>query len=746
MIPPPELADIWGMRPKLRHDVVFLDAPAGAYLRGPDTAFVLKGRTAFRWLSTLGPYLDGRHTVEQICASLDPGQRQTVATLIRALTARGVAKDARHRTQLPEAVARAFAGQIEFIDHFVDDPAGRFQLLRDAHVVLGGSGQTLLATATNLLRNGCATITLHPQDEPAPYRDALRPESERLSADGVETTVKISDQPLDISDAAAVVYCAEPDQLAPVLAVTRRCHSAGTPLIPVVWQHGRAVLGPTTAGGAAPCWLCAQLRITANADPTAAAEAWRQLAIGPMDGASDPVDEVSAQMVGNAAAFEVFRVLTGALPPETVSSVVLLDTATLESTRERVLPHPGCPVCRDAPTSVATDGPGPYPTNDQAGSRSASLPAEAELTDEAKLTDEEVYQQAEVLVSPNAGLFTRFVDDPLEQAPLKVARLRVPGVAGPREITAFDVDTVMGARLGAYRSAIRDYVGRIADRREAVTASADELIRSGRRPVPWSELVTTTAAVPYRTGRRISWLPARVLGTDEPVWVPAAVALPLSPANRDRYAERTPAGAVVGVTGAELVAAGLTSALAYRALVDVTRGRAEISPIAESALAADDDLALAVKAGRRFGETIQVYALTGARPAHAVLATTGGSTDSPPLWTVGAGLTARQAQLTAVRDLVGLVQVRHFEHAEADLGDPLLADFDPRTIGSSADAAAETDGPPSGADTTSDEILAALADQGLTALLVDTTTPDIGTTQALRAGVVLLWRRGAAIE
>ncbi|MFJ6195527.1 TOMM precursor leader peptide-binding protein [Micromonospora sp. NPDC092111] len=710
---PRDLADVWEMRPKLRHDVVFLEAPSGAYLRGSDTAFLLKGRSAFRWLSTLSPYLTGQNSVGQLCGSLDEGQQRTVATLVRALVSRGFAKDAADGTEVPEPVARRFAGQIEFVDHFADDAAGRFLRFHTAHVVLGGAGPTLLAAASGLLSNGCARITLHPEDDPRPYRDVLGAAAEQFRAAGVPAEVQISTGPLDHTTADALVYCAEHGDLPRVLDLTRACQSAGPVFVPVVWSNGRAVLGPTTGRAASPCWLCAQLRLTASADPTVAADVWRQLALGPVVPGAGPVDTVAARMVGNAAAFEVFRALTGALPPDTSSSVVLLDVDTLESTRERLLAHPSCPVCRHSPS------PSPAPVA-------------------APETDEEVYQRAEILVSPHTGVFTRFVDDPLEQAPLKTARLRVPG---PRDLSAFDVHTVMGARLAAYRLAVRDYLGGFADLDGAVTASAAELTRSGRTPVPWTALDTTSGALPYDPDRRLSWLPARVLGGDDAtVWVPAALALPFSAANRDGYAERTVAGAAVGASVDAVVADGLASALGYHALVAAVRGGATLTPVPEADLTTDDDTALVVKAAHRFGRPYRLYALAGAAPAHAVLAVSESLDGDRPIWTTAAGLSAREARLAALRDLVGTIQVQHFEGAPADTGAPLLADFDPRTALRTTTEPA-TDGP--AADPSVAEVLASLTPRGLTALLVDHTTPDIRATGSLVGGVVLLWRRTA---
>ncbi|MFU8874100.1 TOMM precursor leader peptide-binding protein [Micromonospora sp. SL4-19] len=699
-------------RPKLRHDVVFLDAPAGAYLRGPDTAFLIKGRSAFRWLTSLSPYLTGEHTLAQLTATLEPGQRETVLTLVRALVSRGFAKDARDRTELPEPLGRRFAAQIEFIDHFADDPTGRFQRFHDARVVLAGEGAALLAAAAGLLRNGCVRLDLYPDDDPEPYAEALRPELAELRADGLPVEVGFHAGTPDLRGADAVVYCTAPAGLARLADLARACHRDGPLLVSVTWDDDRAVVGPTVPPGQTPCWHCAQLRLTAGAEPAAAVEFWRQLALGGDATAAAVLPEVSGRMLGNAAAFELFRALTGAFAPDTAGGVLLLDSSTLESARERVLPHPGCPVCRDVEVSE------PVPSAD---------------------SDEETYQRAEMLVSPNAGVFTRFVDDPLEQAPLKTARLRVPGRRGPREVTAFDVHTVMSARLAAYRIAVRDHAARHADPAGAVTASAVELRDRGEHPVPWAELDTAAGGRPDDPRRRTRWLPAVVLGRAETVWVPAALALPTSAFNAEGWAEPTVAGAAAAGSLDGVVDHGLTDALAYHALTAALRGRAGLSVVGEEDLVGDGDTAFVVKTAHRFGRQLSVYALAAAGPAHAVLAVTepagGGDRD----WALAGGFDPVATRLAAVRDVVGRAQVRHFEGTAADLGDPVLRDFDPATLTTTAvtRACAATDRA---------AVLAALGARGMSALLVETTTRDIRASGAFRSGVVLLRHDGRTAD
>jgi bacteriocin biosynthesis cyclodehydratase domain-containing protein len=709
--------DIWDISPKLRHDVVFSRAPTGAHLRDADAAIVIKGRTAFDWLTALIPYLDGRHPVREICAGLDHDQQQTALSVLRALLSRGFAKEGGHSTQIDDRLVRRFASQVEFIDHFADDGTGRFLRFHTAAVTLSGRGDTLRAAVAGLLRNGCAQLDVYPEDDPAGYRD-LCLEADESRSDGVPVDLRIHADPGDgTRHADAIIYCGDASTLGRLRELATRCHADGPLLLPVFWHGGRAVVGPTAGLGQAPCWLCTQLRITAGADP-ANTGFWRDLPVGATGRDSALVDETAARMIGNAAAFELFRALTGACEPETASSVVILDLATLESFRERVLPHPACPICRKTPVLDVAAG----PTSTAA-------------------TDEEVYNRASVLVSDHAGVFSRFVDDALEQAPLKTARLVVPTDGGRREITAFDVHTVMNARLNAYRVAVQQYVAALPRPDDGVVATYAELVAAGREPVPWRELVIGSG-VPFHAESRLRWLPARVLGGAETVvWVPAAAALPCSPENVLGLAERTMAGSAAGASLDEVVERGLASAIGHAALVAAIRGDGGLTEISEEALTADADTTFVIKGARRLGYRPRAFALSGAHPIPAVVAVAsvvgvGPDTDyGPPVWTFACGFSAIGTRLAALRDLVGRLQTRQFERADADLGDPPLAGFDPDVVLSAARDTAVGPTP----DTNLDDVISILGRRGQRALLVETTTRDLTVTGAFRTGSILLW-------
>src|SRR5262245_7167989 len=113
--------DVRLLRPKLRHDTAFLPTAAGAYVHNNDSAFVVKGAQAYRWIAVLAPMLTGQHTVAELCERLPAAHQQTVFQLISALLDRGFAQPVDHTSSLGHLADRdreRFASQINFIEHY----------------------------------------------------------------------------------------------------------------------------------------------------------------------------------------------------------------------------------------------------------------------------------------------------------------------------------------------------------------------------------------------------------------------------------------------------------------------------------------------------------------------------------------------------------------------------------------------------------------------------------------------------
>lgn len=215
----------------------------------------------------------------------------------------------------------------------------------------------------------------------------------------------------------------------------------------------------------------------------------------------------------------------------------------------------------------------------------------------------------------------------------------------------------------------------------------------------------------------------------------AAAVHPLSPANSRLLFEPSPAGAAAGWTAADVQERGLCSALAQRGLVRAIRGEDPALPLTEEWLAGDEETAFALGSLRHIGHTARVYALPGAAPAFAVLAVVEGADGGAVDWATGSALSVRAAVREAVRDAVGLAVGRHYEGAPMDPGDPLVADFDPRTL-TEGDAKAEWSFDQPGVPMS--EALGRLDADGTRALFVDTTPIDLSAIRAMVTGTILL--------
>lgn len=217
--------------------------------------------------------------------------------------------------------------------------------------------------------------------------------------------------------------------------------------------------------------------------------------------------------------------------------------------------------------------------------------------------------------------------------------------------------------------------------------------------------------------------------------VPAAAVHPLSPANSQLLFEPSPAGAAAGWTAADIQERGLCSALAQRGLVRAIRGEDPALPLTEEWLAGDEETAFVLGSLRHIGHTARVYALPGAAPAFAVLAVVEGADGGAVDWATGSALSVRAAVSEAVRDAVGLAVGRHYEGVPMDPGDPLVADFDPRTL-TEGDAKAEWSFDQPGVPMS--EALGRLDADGTRALFVDTTPIDLSAIRAMVTGTILL--------
>ncbi|MER5774736.1 TOMM precursor leader peptide-binding protein [Streptomyces sp. NPDC002039] len=704
-------------RPRIRRDVLFTQTPEGVLFHNTDGGFRLNARTAYRFATLVVPHLTGEHTVAALCEGLGDDHRAMFGELVKTLYERDFARSAGEPATdaapvLPPDVARRFAPQIAYADHYADDAEIRFLRFRDTRVAVLGDDPIARWCALSLVRNGSALVGVLP----GPDLGEIEREAADASADGAPVEVRplagLGAEPgwaaLDGFD--TVVVTGGTAAAARLLPLLRAGIPEGRTLLPA-WSYGSdAVVGPLMAHGTTGCWACAALRLGANGDTGgASAELWSALAlpgapVGPVPGG--PL----AAMIGNLLGYEVFRTASGALPAETSGRLLVQDVESLDVTAEPLLRHPRCPFCSESDPGEAE----PVDLAAAGASGAVSLPT-VETAREADALVEELNRRS-TLVRPRAGVFTRYADEALTQLPLKLGVVELGiGHTGRRSVAAFDVHHVAGARMRALDAAALVYA-------EHVVPARGPLADDGSVPVVDPAALALASGL---SGRVHAHERAVSLLTKEPALVPAGAVRPFGPYNADRLFERTRAGAGAGPSTADAAAAGLLSALGHAALLRVVRGGgAAVVPLPDpdgpDAEGSDAELVFLVRSADRTGLPVELLDLgEGAHSGAQVMLARAGE-----LWAVGAGLDRRTAAVEALRELLGAAQYEAdatVAGSVADTGDPLLRDLDPRALAVAGEAA-PVEG---GAGTDWNAVSARLEAAGRNAYVVETGSADL---------------------
>ncbi|MFB8352707.1 TOMM precursor leader peptide-binding protein [Streptomyces niveus] len=735
-----------GTRPRVRRDVLFTETPGGVLFHNADGGFHLTGRTAYRFASLMVPHLAGHHRLGDICQGFGPAQQAMAAELVKTLYERGFARDipedesgpdapdasAAAPDALTDAVTTRFAAQIAYADHYADGALARFRRYRTTRVAILGTGPVARWCALSLVRNGCAALAVEGDAGSDPT--LLAEIAELAGQDCPVTLDSLTAHPgWTALDGYDVVVVTGPDASVRTHALLRAGVPEGTTLIPA-WTFGRrSVTGPLSKAGSTGCWSCAVLRLGGNTDAGTAADIWSEVAGGATGGASGrsaPTGPVAA-MSGNLLGYEIFRLTTGVLPAETEGQVLVQDLESLDVMAEPVQPHPRCALC--APAAVA-----PRPA--LPGALALPVTPTVESAGDAEALVEDLNRISTVLVRPFTGVFGRYDDESLTQTPLKISRVELAVGHGPRRrIAAFDVHHLAGARLRALYAAAEAYV-------EHVVPITPEIVEPGS-PAPGEgvlpDRLTTGGGTGAGAGAVGAWLTATSLLTKESVKVPAAAVRPFGPYNTERLHQATTAGAGAGPTPQEAAGRGLLSALAHGALLRVVRGEARGALVTSPAAGepdADPELVFLLKSVPNVGIRAELVDLGEQEHsgAHVVLAReTGGADGDRPeglgRWAVAAGLSRTAAACSALRDLIGQVQLDAEDpESTVDTGDPLMAELAAATVLLTAEPVAAD-----ATATTFDAVLDRLREAGRDVLYVPTTPADLPAGGISTARVLL---------
>lgn len=715
------------MRPKLKQDSIFLKTRDGVFLQSDTATFLLKGKTLYQWLSTLSPYMTGATTLGEICEALAPSQQEMVVRLVDTLLQRGVIKNHVPEPQdlLSEAERTCFNAQIELIDHYVDRPVERFKTFRESRILLRGAGEAFTALATSLARNGLQHLFLLPDDDSSSYLAHLQPEISALQQEGISTLLSCPAS-AEVGEYDLVVYCADDSSLKAIAACQQDCLRAQKKFLPAAAFGKQVLIGPLVQPGDGPCWMCAQMRVSANASAEENAAIWRELALGhELSAWNTPLFTPQARNLGNGIGFELFKILTGCLPSETVHGLIFHDLENLESYQSKLIAHPLCPCCSHVTTENAL--------------QQLSEVVEGQRDVTVELGDE-LLRQMTVLIDSRAGIFHQFADDTLMQLPLKASRLIARAPASPLardfEITAYNANTLLEARLAAMTEAVNRYTNSLPDRRTMIAASWNEMQQSDKTTIAPARLSIWSGIASFEEQTRLEWFPVRSLLTQELCYVPAAAVYPASRLNQMGLFEKTPAGAATHTNFENLLTAGLTSALAYEGIRQLAQGRTALARLEQTALEGlDNELTFLLHNAQHFQRPFELLEVLQPSPLHLVLAHTV-DPEQQPVTVFGWGLSGKEAVSQALLDLVGNLQfLKYEEKLPTSTARTLVPEFSVRSDALFADPASSRFSEPA-------TTLSALQDYvqaaGRDLLFAHTTTADIWEARLFLSGVVLL--------
>jgi bacteriocin biosynthesis cyclodehydratase domain-containing protein len=724
--------DVMEIRPKFRRDSLFLQTPEGVFLQSDEAMFVLKGKNMYRLLTTLRPYMNGDYTLSALCQELEPAQQATVTRLVQTLLQRGILQNAlpEDPDPLSAAVARQFQAQIEFIEHYQDHPRQRFQTFRQSRILLIGSGDAFLALATSLLQNGVRELFLASPYETEAHRSLLEAEAERLREVGVETLLTRIDSDWQgaafahhLATCDVAVYCEEKSSARTILDLQQACRKAGCAFLPLVALSGQLVLGPLVEA-TGPCWLCAQIRLAANAAGDRQAAIWQGLALDTVS--QEPaVFPALASRAGNALGFELFKHRTGVLPAELVNGVICQDSETLETHRAPLVPYPLCPLCVHIAPELCEERTIALVT----GSRDKAYAA-AELA-----------KQSNGLIHPTLGILHGYEDDALTQLPLKVSRLRAASPAAPASrpirVTAFHTGSTLDARVVALKATLGRYMSSLPDTRSMLVASRSELEAQGKSALAAPACALWSGTPPPAEDERYAWMPAFSLAQQRLCFVPAAAVYPFSSLNQRYLFEKTSAGLATDTTFTDLLLTGICSALAYEAVQAYVQQRCPVIKLDTEALEGiDTDLTFLLRSLEHFDRSCTLLEVVTSTPVHLVIgiATAAGE---QPLVRIGYGFAGIQATRAALLHLLGELQIPNDEANEVRPDNLFFPDFIPALDPVFASRASSRLLEPVPALQTLQDALFA---EGRDLLFVNTTTSDIWDSGTLLGGKVLLTR------
>jgi putative thiazole-containing bacteriocin maturation protein len=324
-------------RLKVKRDTFFLPDPnGGVYFRNNVSSFRMEGSTIDQWIEKLIPMFNGEHTMEDLTDGLPDLYRDRVYEIAEILCQNGFVRDvSRDRPhQLTEQILKKYASQIGFLDSFGDSGAYRFQVYRQAKVLVVGSGPFFVSLVSALLESGLPKFHVLITDsvptnrlrlvELAAHARKTDPEvvvEEVTLQKGGMGSWREAVQPFD-----SILYVSQEGDVEELRVLHAICREEKKVFLPAICLQQIGVAGPLVHPDSEGCWE----------------SAWRRIHQSALckDQKLHTFSSTAGAMLANVLVFELLKKVTGVTESEQKNQFFLLDLETLEGNWHSFMPHP----------------------------------------------------------------------------------------------------------------------------------------------------------------------------------------------------------------------------------------------------------------------------------------------------------------------------------------------------------------------------------------------------------------------
>ncbi len=329
----------------------------------------LEGHRLKQFYEVVIPFLNGHHTINEIerkCAHLF--RPEDLKRSLWLLTQHNLLQDA-DGSSLSEEARIQLAPQLNFF-HELDLRAHETQQrLGKSTVTIFGMGGAGAAVALSLAGAQVGTIRCIdslPVSSSDPFiapafstehvgkpraeviAKAISATSETVNAVSYSHKLETDDDVLSALEGSDFVACCADAGLASLFyKVNRACLQVRVNWIACSVSAFEGTVGPMVEPFKTACYLCYQMRATACKEHPEEAMSYLEFldARKQDDSGVRENHSFSAGTIGNLVGLEIFKALTGVIPPSTLGHITVIDFLQLTSSRHAILRRPWCPAC-----------------------------------------------------------------------------------------------------------------------------------------------------------------------------------------------------------------------------------------------------------------------------------------------------------------------------------------------------------------------------------------------------------------